>query len=207
MPKTGPFDQHSDAYDEWFEKNRESYEVELKAVRQLIPFNGKGVEVGVGSGKFAGPLGIRTGVEPSEKMAAKARDQGIRVFLGVAEALPFRDSRFDFVLMVTTLCFLDDIPTSLREAFRVLKPGGDIIIGFIDKESELGKQYSEKRGGSRFYSEARFLSTQEVVAYLKGAGFETTKIIQALVPGKTQSVMDGFGSGAFIAIKGEKKLL
>ncbi|MDX9959582.1 MAG: class I SAM-dependent methyltransferase, partial [Spirochaetia bacterium] len=48
-----------------------------------------GMEVGVGSGNFAVPLGIGLGVEPSEEMARKAERQGIRVFRNVAEALPF----------------------------------------------------------------------------------------------------------------------
>ena len=206
MPKTGPFDQYSDAYDEWFEKNRELYEVELEAIRRLIPPGGKGLEVGVGSGKFAAPLGIKMGVEPSEKMAIKAKKQGVHVYLGVAEALPLSDGRFDFVLMVTTLCFLDDVLESLREAFRVLKPGGYIIVGFVDKESELGRRYSDKRDRSKFYKEAGFFSTPEVLAYLKEAGFGIVKIKQTLVHGKSQkSIIDGFGKGAFIAIKAVKK--
>ena len=78
MPKTEPFEKYSDAYDEWFEKNRELYDAEVEAIRQLVPWPGaNGVEVGVGSGKFAAPLGIKIGVEPSEKMAIKAEKQGI----------------------------------------------------------------------------------------------------------------------------------
>ncbi len=84
MPRTEPFDEYSDAYDEWFEENLDLYEAELEAIRRLLPPPGaEGMEVGVDSGKFAAPLGIRIGVEPSEVMAIKAREQGIDVYPGV----------------------------------------------------------------------------------------------------------------------------
>ena len=206
MPKTESFEKYSDAYDEWFKKNFDLYEAELEAIRQLIPPPGsEGMEVGVGSGKFAAPLGIKIGVEPSEKMAIKARMQGINVYPGVAEELPFSDGRFDFVLMVTTICFVDDVIKSFREAFRVLKPSGCIIVGFVDKESELGRQYADKREKSKFYKDATFFSTQEVLRYLKEAGFGTVKIKQTLIPGESQeTILDGYGKGAFVVIRSVK---
>jgi len=206
MPKTEPFEKHSDRYDEWFEKNHDVYHAELEAIRQLIPSpEAKGLEVGVGSGKFAVPLGIKIGVEPSGKMAAKAEKQGIRVFRDVAEDLPFSDSLFDFVLMVTTICFVDDILKSFREAFRVLKPRGSIIVGFVDKDSELGKRYHDKRNTSVFYKEAIFFSSQEVCEYLTDAGFGDLTFKQTLIPGETQDMIeDGFGKGAFVVVKGVK---
>ena len=201
-----PFEKYSDAYDEWFKRNSDLYDAELEAVRQLIPSGIEGMEVGVGSGKFAAPLGIKIGVEPSEKMAAKARMQGIDVYHGVAEALPFSDCRFDFILMVTTICFVDNILKSFTEAFRVLKLGGSIIVGFIDKESELGRQYEDRREESYFYKEATFFSTQEVLHYLKRAGFEIEQIRQNLIPGELPStILDGFGQGAFVVVKGTRK--
>jgi len=206
MPKTGPFDKYSDAYDEWFEKNSDVYDAELEAIHQLIPSPGaEGMEVGVGSGKFAAPLGITIGLEPSKKMAIKARKQGIHVYPGVAEDLPFSDGRFDFVLMVTTICFVDDVNMSFREAFRVLKHGGCIIVGFVDKESEIGKQYADRKEMSKFYKEATFFSTQEVLRYLEEADFRTAQIKQTLIPGELQeTILDGFGKGAFVVIKGIK---
>ena len=206
MPKTEPFEKYSDRYDKWFDKNHDVYHAELEAIRKLIPSpHAKGLEVGVGSGKFAVPLGIKIGVEPSEKMATKAEKHGIRVFRDVAEDLPFSDSEFDYVLMVTTICFVDDILKSFREAFRVLKPRGCIIVGFVDKESELGKQYSDKHNSSVFYKEATFFSTQVVCKYLKDTGFSGLTFKQTLISGETQEVIqDGFGKGAFVVVKGVK---
>jgi len=206
MPKTGPFEKHSDRYDEWFERNRDVYNSELEAIRKLIPSpHAKGLEVGVGSGKFAVPLGIKIGVEPSDRMAAKAEKNGIRVFRDVAEDLPFSDSEFDFVLMVTTICFVDDVQTSFKEAFRVLKTRGCIIVGFVDKESDLGKQYLDKRNTSVFYKEATFFSAQEVCQYLTDAGFRDLTLRQTLIPGEAQeTIQDGFGKGAFVVAKGVK---
>ena len=91
MPKIEPFELFSDAYDDWFIKNKNIYELELEAVKQFIPLNSYGLEVGVGSGKFAAPLGIKIGVVPSNAMSKKARKLGIKVFKGVAEKLPFED--------------------------------------------------------------------------------------------------------------------
>ena len=206
MPKTGAFEKHSDAYDDWFEKNQEAYEAELKAVRQLLPTGDvRGMEIGVGSGKFAVPLGIKVGVEPSESMAVKAKQLGIEVHSGVAEDLPFPADQFDFVLLVTTICFVDDVVQSFREALRVLVPGACIIVGFVDMESELGQQYLQNRHKSKFYQEATFFSTREVLTHLQAAGFGATEVKQTLIPGDTEkTVLDGFGEGAFVVIKAVK---
>ena len=206
MPKVDAFEKHSDAYDDWFEKNREAYEAELKAVQKFLPAGDvQGMEIGVGSGKFAVPLGIKIGVEPSEQMAVKAKQLGIEVHSGVAEALPFPAEQFDFVLMVTTICFVDDIVQSFREALRVLISGGCILVGFVDMESDLGQKYLQNRHKSKFYKEATFFSTREVLDHLKTAGFGATEVKQTLIPRDTEkTVLDGFGEGAFVVIKAIK---
>jgi len=79
----------------------------------MPPPPAKGLEVGVGSGKFAVPLDIKIGVEPSDNIALKAERRGIRVFQQVTEELPFPDSKSDLVLMVTTIWLR---PTLLRYA-------------------------------------------------------------------------------------------
>ena len=208
MPKIESFEKYSEEYDQWFNNHPDLYAAEIEAIRRLIPSTeAEGMEVGVGSGKFAVPLGIKVGVEPSEKMASIARLQGIDVHSGVAEDLPFSDGRFDFVMMVTTICFVDDIVKSFKEAFRVLKIDGFIIIGFVDKESELGKQYSEKKENSRFYKDATFFSVPEVLSYLNVSGFVVSNVLQTLIPGEIpNTILEGFGKGSFVVIKGVKKI-
>ncbi|MEQ9716442.1 MAG: class I SAM-dependent methyltransferase [Candidatus Asgardarchaeum sp.] len=151
MPKTDPFEKYPIRYDNWFERNKLAYKSELKAIEKLLPKNGQGVEIGVGTGRFAAPLGIKIGIDPSKKMLEIAQRRGIRVINAVAENLPFNDNTFDFVLMITTICFLDDIEAAFKEAYRVLRPRGSLIIGFIDKNSKLGRQYQQRKDSNVFY--------------------------------------------------------
>ena len=206
MPKIESFERHTDAYDEWFERNIEVYQAELKAIEQLMPTKiVQAMEVGVGSGKFAVPLGIKIGVEPSLNMAKKAKEQGVEVYQGIAESLPFSDATFDLILMVTTICFVDDVVQSFDEISRVLKKNGQFIVGFVDKTSQLGRQYEQKRNTSKFYKEATFFSTQEILDYLEER-FVTTDIRQTLIANETTTtVNEGFGEGAFVAILSHKK--
>jgi len=205
MAKTAPFEDFSEEYDEWFIRNKEKYTAELSALKCFIPTNAHGLEIGVGSGKFAAPLGIKTGVEPSQKMADKARKLGIHVFPGIAEDLPIANSSFDFVLMVTTICFVDDLKKSFQEAFRVLNKDGFILIGFIDKDSELGKVYRANKDKSHFYKIAEFFSAEEVLACLSEAGFGDFEIRQTIFPEHdTRQIENGFGTGSFVVIKGLK---
>ena len=96
-----PFEQYTGNYEDWFERNTFAYEAELHAVRVLFPKRGTGLEIGVGTGRFAAPLGIRIGIEPAKAMRKVAQERGLEVIDGVAEALPFQGEQFDFALMVT----------------------------------------------------------------------------------------------------------
>ena len=206
MTKPAPFDTHAIDYDAWFATHSDLYQAELEAVRSFIPARGNGVEIGVGSGRFAAALAIRIGVEPAPRMAELARQRGIKVLEGFAEALPFTDSSFDFAVMVTVVCFLDDVAQAFREAWRILKPNGSLVIGFIDRESELGQQYGRKKEQSRFYHDAIFYSVDELEVLLTNAGFSDFAYRQTLFPGEITGldVMEGHGSGGFVVIQAHK---
>lgn len=210
MAITKPFDEHLEEYENWFEINRFAYQSELRAVKALLPRNGRGMEIGVGSGKFAEPLGIRLGIEPSARMREAARRRGIDVIDGVAEDLPFDEGEFDFALMVTTICFLDDVEKGLREAYRVIKEGGCLIIGFVDKTSTIGQLYLQHKDQSVFYKPATFYSTGEVVGFLEEAGFSkfsfTQTIFHSLAEVKAiEPVRKGYGYGSFVVVKAVKQ--
>jgi ubiquinone/menaquinone biosynthesis C-methylase UbiE len=145
MPKTTAFDQHTGQYEQWFEKNHHVFHSELEAIKKVLPVKGEGIEIGIGSGIFAVPLGINKGVEPSEKMRPKAIARGLEVVNAPAEALPYDNNSIDYALMVTTICFVDDPVKSLQEAARVLRKGGSLVIGFVDKNSPLGEKYQQHK--------------------------------------------------------------
>ena len=209
MPKISPFDKHADQYEEWFEKNRWVYEAELRAVKELIPTGKHGVEVGVGTGRFAEPLGIKVGVEPSKSMREFAQKRGLQVLDGVAEQVPFDDSRFDFVLMVTTVCFVDDIRKALQEAHRILSHDGYLIIGFVDRNSRVGQVYLKRKEKNVFYKDATFFSVDELSEIMTQVGF-TDLVFKQTIFGKLsettrdEPVTPGYGEGSFVVIRGRK---
>jgi len=209
MPKVEPFERHKAKYEEWFEKNVFAYKSELQAIRYLLPKRGTGVEIGVGTGRFAAPLGIRVGVEPSKAMREVAQKRGIEVIDGLAEALPFEDCLFDFALMVTTICFVDDIEASFKEAFRVIKPAGFFINGFVDRKSSLGKFYQKHRAKNVFYKIATFYSVDELIFYLKKTGFQNLAFTQTIFHTleeikEGEAIKEGYGEGSFVVVKGMK---
>jgi SAM-dependent methyltransferase len=198
-----PFVRSHGRYDDWFERHRAAYLSELLAVRALLPWQGRGLEIGVGTGRFAGPLGVPFGIDPAREMLGYARRRRVTVVRSVAEALPFRAATFDYALIVTTICFVDDPRATLHEVARVLRPDGELVLGLIDRESTLGQAYVAHRAENVFYREARFFSASEVDALLAETGFRDTRWIQTLhVPlSQVQEILParrGTGEGAFL---------
>jgi SAM-dependent methyltransferase len=209
MPKTKPFDSQIDRYERWFEEHPFAYQSELRAVQELLPKGGRGIEIGVGTGRFAGPLGIRYGIEPSHKMAHFVRKLDIQVVGGQAEKLSFKTGGFDFAIMVTVICFLDDVPKALQETNRILRTGGSLLIGFIDRGSFLGRQYEKNKAKSLFFAEATFYTVDEVRVLLQEAGFTNFVFRQTIFQEldtlrALERIEEGFGQGAFVVVRGVK---
>lgn len=206
------FEQHTQEYDDWFDAHEPVYQAEIAALQKFVPPAGLGIEVGVGTGRFAVPLGIPFGIDPSRCMLEIARQRGLRVAQALGERLPFRDGQFDLVLLVTVICFVDDVPILLREIHRVLKRNGCLVIGFINRNSELGRLYESRKESSPFYRDARFYSVEEVAGLVKEAGFGSLRFSQTLfgspseLPTKGLEVREGYSDGAFVVLSARKSM-
>ncbi|MGD8963544.1 MAG: class I SAM-dependent methyltransferase [Desulfobacterales bacterium] len=212
MPKfkSTPFDDFHGRYEAWFQRHSAAYYSELLAVRAMLPFHGRGVEIWVGTGRFAAPLGIKVGLDPSRAMLNYTFKRGVRCIQGVAEALPFRNPVFDYGLIVTTICFVDEPKAMLNEAHRVLKPGAPLVIGFVDRASVLGQQYLTHQTENVFYREARFYSVSEVERLLGDAGFVDPVYGQTLSKPlnkiqELEPLCDAHGHGGFVVVRAVRR--
>jgi SAM-dependent methyltransferase len=206
MARTAPFERHHKRYDRWFERHRAAYHSELLALRTLVPTRGFGLEVGVGSGRFAAPLGISTGIDPAGAVLRYAVHRGVRVARAVAEALPFRSGLFDYALIVTTICFVDDAVEMLAEIHRVLRAEGVLCVGFVDRDTALGRIYLSQHTDNVFYRDAVFYAAADVDALVREAGFRDLHWAQTLLgPVDTMTevepVRDGHGTGGFVVVR------
>jgi SAM-dependent methyltransferase len=209
MPRTAPFESHHRRYDDWFVRHAAAYHSELLAVRAQLPWAGLGLSIGVGTGRFAAPLGVQVGIDPAHAVLGYAAQRGIAAVQAVAEALPFADGLFDRALCVTTICFLDDAGAMLREAYRVLQPGGVLVIGFIDRTSGLGQHYLAHQAENVFYRDATFFSAAELEQLLRDTGFAEPAWVQTLTKSlaetrEIESLSSGYGQGAFVVVRAKR---
>jgi SAM-dependent methyltransferase len=168
------FDAHAAEYDKWFESAEGSalFASEVGAIlpHAMIPEH-PFLEIGVGTGRFAKELEIDEGIDPSEQMLIFARERGVKAQRAAGEDIPFADASFGAVFVLLTLCFIETPEKVLLDAARVLKPGGCVVVGFINRDSAWGGRYMRKKAeGHPIYRHARFYSSAELSAMLKNAG-------------------------------------
>jgi ubiquinone/menaquinone biosynthesis C-methylase UbiE len=179
------FDDYAAAYDRWYgsEQGRALFASEVCAIRLLMQeFERPFLEIGIGTGRFAEALGIDAGIDPSVQALAYARARGISVQRATGEALPFAEASFGAVFILFTLCFVRDPDLVLAEARRVLKPGGCLIVGIVNRESAWGALYLRKAaGGHPLYSRARFFDAVELISLLETAGVKIESTASALL--------------------------
>lgn len=207
-----PFDTHVEEYEEWFSDHPFVFQSEVEAIRQMLPEGEelRGIEVGLGTGQFSRALGIREGVEPSRNMRSIAVARGIDVLNGVAERLPYEDMRFDFVLMAFCVSYFENVHNAFKEALRVLKKNGMLVIGFLDRDRPIGQSYEAHKADSTFYRQARFFSVDKMVYELTAAGFKRFEFCQTLFHPldeikEAEQPKPGYGEGSFVVVQARKK--
>ncbi len=205
--KAEAFSRNIQRYELWYEKHKKLYESELNLIYSMGNFRGKSLEVGVGTGRFAHRLRIKFGIDPSIKMLKFAIKRGVKSAVGVGEKLPFKSATFNSILIAITICFVEKPSKVIQESYRVLSPGGELLVAFIDRESSWGKFYIKK--DSPFYEIARFFTFKEIKKILLSNGFHIRKAGQTLFlqPGEDEKIekpKEGFNEGSFLAILAQK---
>jgi len=177
------FDSLAPEYDAWFEQEGKLiFDIEVRAFQEVLPLLPRPwLEVGVGSGRFAQALKIETGIDPSARLLELAKKRGINGFLARGEERVFDAEAFGTVFLIVTLCFVDSPLEVLREAHRILKEGGKVVLGLVLQDSLWGEYYlNKKKEGHRFYKHATFYSYQAVSDLLERSGFIIEKVLSTL---------------------------
>jgi SAM-dependent methyltransferase len=118
----------------------------------LVPApGGATLDVGCGEGRVSRDLVARrhrvTALDASPTLlrAAAEADPASRYVEGAAEALPFPDASFDVVVAYNSLMDVADMPAAVREAARVLRPGGRFCACVTHPTADAGTWLDDTR--------------------------------------------------------------
>ncbi len=174
------FDRIAGRYDSWYLTKTGRYvdRTEKRLVFSMLRTkSGRALDLGCGTGNYTLELKKRgfnvTGLDASEEMIRVARSKGLNCIRGDAYSLPFPDGSFDLVLSVTMFEFIHEPERVVKEIHRVLRPGGEVLIGTMNGRSAW---FLFKRLKSLFvetaYRYARFYTPAELEELLMHAGFQ-----------------------------------
>lgn len=142
------FDEYATAYDDWFVKNKNVLETEVKLVAACLKDAGKILSIGCGSGLFEKILAdnyhinVAKGIEPSKAMADIAKKRGIEVEINTGEEADYGTELYDTILFNGSPCYMNDLNLALRKSHNALRKGGKVVVIDVPKESVYGIMYN-----------------------------------------------------------------
>jgi SAM-dependent methyltransferase len=135
---------------------------------------GRALDVGSGSGgntQVLADLGWKvTALEHSPVAAELVRARGLGVVLGDAATLPFADATFDLVMSTDVWEHVDDDAAAAREAFRVCRPGGRLLVA-VPSGMDLWSGHDVALGHVRRYER------EQLVRLVEDAGFTVEDVM------------------------------
>jgi microcystin synthetase protein McyJ len=137
-----------------------------------------------------------------ERVAKRGLEQQIDIRLGSATAMEFPDASFERVLALECAFHFDTRDQFMREAFRVLKPGGTIALS--DMLPNQGEKSSRLTAFGRRYGhipEANLYDREEYARRLSAAGFG-----EVLVESIREDVFPGMANYSRQRVEGNKKM-
>jgi len=176
------FDVIADSYDQWYESPKGSFadRVETDLAFKLFQVQ-KGMrilDVGCGTGNFSiklAEMGCRvTGIDISDKMLDVARKKAEKMGYQIdfyhmdVYNLQFEDEEFDGVFSMAAFEFITQPEKALDELFRVVKKGGQVLVGTISRDSSWGQLYlSEEVRENSVFKYAHFKTLDEMKSWKK----------------------------------------
>ena len=135
---------------------------------EIVPPPGrKTLEIGCGEGRTSRDLRARghdlvaTDASPTLIEHARQADPQGRYRVADATRLPFADGEFDLVVGYMMLMDVEDMPAAVREAARVLEPGGRFAIGVTHPIADAGA-FESREDEARFVIEGSYLAPRRV---------------------------------------------
>jgi SAM-dependent methyltransferase len=155
---------------------------ELKPGETVLDLgSGGGIDVLL-SAQRVGPSGKAYGLDMTDEMLALAREnqrkagvENVEFLRGEIENIPLPDNSVDVIISNCVINLSADKDRVLREAFRVLKPGGRFAVSDIVVRGEVPREI--RRSVELWVGcMAGALEEKEYLAKLAGAGFETVSV-------------------------------
>ncbi|MTI69449.1 MAG: methyltransferase domain-containing protein [Firmicutes bacterium] len=177
------FDKEAKEYDNWYNTIKGDFVDKVETKLALSMFNIKKgmtvLDIGCGTGNFSiklAKMGCKViGIDVSEDMLKKAKkkalDEGLNIEFKKMDVynLDFNE-KFDAVFSMAAFEFIKDTKKALDEMFRVVKNGGQILVGTINKDSKWGEFYlSDGIRNTSVFKYADFKTLDNLVKYKKGS--------------------------------------